>query len=231
MYGMYGGFDSTYLLVLAAMLLGLWAQSRVQRTYAKYAAIPTQRGEMANTLVDDLLRRNGNQVVTVRRVAGQLTDHYDPRDESLSLSDGVYHSSSIAAIGIAAHEAGHAMQKLTGYRLMALRSALVPAANIGSQAAVPLFIAGLIFAWRPLMTLGIFAFALAVLFSLVTLPVELDASRRAMTMLRDGGYLTGDELAGVRKVLNAAAMTYVAAAVGSLANLLRLVLIARRRDD
>lgn len=231
MYGMYYGFDSTYLLVLAAMLLGLWAQTRVQRTYAKYAEIPTQRGQAAHALVNDLLRRNGNDVVVVQRVAGQLTDHYDPRDESLSLSEGVYGSSSIAAVGIAAHEAGHAMQKLTGYPLLALRSALVPAASIGSQAAVPLFIAGLIFSWRPLMTLGILAFALAVLFSLITLPVELDASRRAVRMLQDGGYMTGDELSGVRKVLSAAAMTYVAAAIGSLANLLRLVLIARRRDD
>lgn len=223
-------FDWTYLIIIPGLLLGLWAQSQVNGAYHKYSRVGTRLGAPASQVVQDLLRRNGNSVVTVQPTRGQLTDHYDPSSETLRLSEGVYNSGSVAALGIAAHEAGHAMQKLEHYAPLNLRTALVPVVNIGSSAAVPLFFAGLLFSWQPLVTLGIFAFSLSVIFSLITLPVEFDASRRAVRMLQDGGYVTGDELTGVQKVLRAAALTYVAAAVSSLLNLLRLVLIARDRD-
>ena len=190
----------------------------------------TRLGRPASEVVHDLLRRNGNSVVTVQRTSGQLTDHYDPASETLRLSEGVYGSGSIAALGIAAHEAGHAMQKLEHYAPLKMRTALVPVVNIGSSAAIPLFFMGILFSWKPLVTIGILAFSLSVLFSLITLPVEFDASRRAVRMLQAGGYVTGEELTGVQKVLRAAALTYVAAAVSSLLNLLRLLIIARDRD-
>lgn len=223
-------FDWTYILIIPGLLLGLWAQSQVSSAYNKYSRYGTRLGRPASEVVAELLRRNGNTVVSVQRTSGQLTDHYDPSTETLRLSEGVYGSGSIAALGIAAHEAGHAMQKHEHYAMLKLRTALVPVVNIGSSAAVPLFMMGLIFSWKPLVTIGILAFSLSVLFSLVTLPVEFDASRRAVRMLQDGGYVTGEELTGVQKVLRAAALTYVAAAVSSLLNLLRLLIIARDRD-
>lgn len=223
-------FDWTYILIIPGLLLGLWAQSQVSSAYNKYSRYGTRLGRPASEVVAELLRRNGNTVVSVQRTSGQLTDHYDPSTETLRLSEGVYGSGSIAALGIAAHEAGHAMQKHEHYAMLKLRTALVPVVNIGSSAAIPLFMMGLIFSWKPLVSLGILAFSLSVLFSLVTLPVEFDASRRAVRMLQDGGYVTGEELTGVQKVLRAAALTYVAAAVSSLLNLLRLLIIARDRD-
>ena len=223
-------FDWTYILIIPGLLLGLWAQSQVSSAYNMYSRYGTRLGRPASEVVAELLRRNGNTVVSVQRTSGQLTDHYDPSTETLRLSEGVYGSGSIAALGIAAHEAGHAMQKHEHYAMLKLRTALVPVVNIGSSAAIPLFMMGLIFSWKPLVTIGILAFSLSVLFSLVTLPVEFDASRRAVRMLQDGGYVTGEELTGVQKVLRAAALTYVAAAVSSLLNLLRLLIIARDRD-
>ena len=223
-------FDWTYIIIIPGLLLGLWAQSQVHGAYEKYARVGTRQGRPACEVVSDLLRRNGNQVVSVQRTSGQLTDHYDPSTETLRLSEGVYVSNSIAALGIAAHEAGHAMQKMEHYAPLKLRTALVPVVNIGSSAAIPLFIMGLLFSWKPLVTVGILAFSLSVIFSLITLPVEFDASRRAVRMLQSGGYVTADELTGVQKVLRAAALTYVAAAVSSLLNLLRLLIIARDRD-
>lgn len=224
-------FDWTYILIIPGLLLGLWAQSRINSAYQRYSRQGTRLGRPACDVVDDLLRRNGNYAVSVSATRGELTDHYDPRTETLRLSEGVYNSSSIAALGIAAHEAGHAMQKHEEYAPLKMRTAIVPVVNIGSQLATPLFIAGLVFSWEPLLTLGIVAFSLSVLFSLITLPVEFDASRRAVRMLQDGGYVTGEELTGVQKVLNAAALTYVAAAVTSLLSLIRLLLIARNRRD
>ena len=223
-------FDWTYILIIPGLLLGLWAQSQVSSAYNKYSRYGTRLGSPASEVVAELLRRNGNTAVSVQRTSGQLTDHYDPSTETLRLSEGVYGSGSIAALGIAAHEAGHAMQKHEHYAMLKLRTALVPVVNIGSSAAIPLFMMGLIFSWKPLVSLGILAFSLSVLFSLVTLPVEFDASRRAVRMLQDGGYVTGEELTGVQKVLRADALTYVAAAVSSLLNLLRLLIIARDRD-
>ena len=224
-------YDWTYLLIIPGLILGLWAQHRVKSAYAEYSRISTRLGRSAASVVDDLLRRNGNNKVRIGRVSGELTDHYNPADETLKLSDGVYASSSIAALGIAAHEAGHAMQKHENYAPLRLRTAIVPAVNICSGLSTPLFFLGLLMSWEPLLTLGIILFAASTVFALVTLPVEFNASNRAVAMLTEGGYVSREEERGVRKVLNAAALTYVAAAVTSLLSLLRLVMIANRRRD
>lgn len=224
-------YDWTYLLIIPGLILGIWAQSKVKSTYAEYSRIPTRLGRSAAAVVDDLLRRNGNNKVRIGRVSGELTDHYNPGNETLNLSDGVYASNSVAALGIAAHEAGHAMQKHDGYAPLKLRTAIVPAVNICSGLSTPLFFLGLLMSWEPLLTLGIILFAASTVFALVTLPVEFNASNRAVAMLTEGGYVNGEEERGVRKVLQAAALTYVASAVTSLLSLLRLVMIANRRRD
>ena len=224
-------YDWTYLLIIPGLILGLWAQFKVKNTYAEYSRIPTRLGRSAASVVDDLLRRNGNHKVRIGHVSGQLTDHYNPGNETLNLSDGVYASNSVAALGIAAHEAGHAMQKHEGYAPLTIRTMIVPAVNICSGLSTPLFFLGLLMSWEPLLTLGLLLFAASTVFALVTLPVEFNASNRAVAMLVDGGYVNGEEERGVRKVLNAAALTYVAAAVTSLLSLLRLVMIANRRRD
>lgn len=223
-------YDWTYLLIIPGLLLGLWAQHRVNGAYREYSRVSTRLGMPASQAVQELLRRNGNSAVRVGRISGELTDHYDPAKEVLNLSQGVYDSTSVAALGIAAHEAGHAMQKKEGYAPLKLRTAAVPVVNLGSSASTPLFMLGLIFSWQPLVYIGIALFSLSVLFALVTLPVEFDASRRAIRMLTEGGYVTEQERSGVKAVLSAAALTYVASAVTSLLSLLRLVLIARSRD-
>ena len=224
-------YDWTYLLIIPGLILGIWAQSKVKSTYAEYSRVSTRLGRSAATVVDDLLRRNGNNKVRIGRVSGELTDHYNPGNETLNLSDGVFASNSVAALGIAAHEAGHAMQKHDGYAPLKLRTAIVPAVNICSGLSTPLFFLGLIMSWEPLLTLGIILFAASTVFALVTLPVEFNASNRAVAMLTEGGYVNGEEERGVRKVLQAAALTYVASAVTSLLSLLRLVIIANRRRD
>ena len=224
-------FDWTYMLIIPGMLLGLWAQYKVKHAYSEYSRIPTRLGRSAASVVDDLLHRNGNHKVRIGRVQGELTDHYHPGNETLNLSDGVYGSNSIAALGIAAHEAGHAMQKHDGYAPLTLRTAIVPAVNVCSTLSTPLFFLGLLMSWEPLLTAGIILFAASTVFALVTLPVEFNASKRAVAMLVNGGYVNGEEERGVREVLNAAALTYVAAAVTSLLSLLRLVMIANRRRD
>lgn len=223
-------FDWTYLLIIPGLLLGMWAQHKVNSAYQQYTRVGTRLGRPASDVVAELLRRNGNHAVRIGRVSGQMTDHYDPGKELLNLSDGVYNSASVAALGIAAHEAGHAMQKMEGYAPLKLRTAAVPIVNIGSTASTPLFILGLIMSWQPLVYIGIALFSLSVLFSLITLPVEFDASNRAIRMLTEGGYVTESERSGVKAVLNAAALTYVASAVTSLLSLLRLLIIARSRD-
>lgn len=223
-------FDWTMILVVPGLLLGLWAQYRVKAAYRKYAQVSTRRGETGAQVARDLLARSGNGNVAVTSISGDLTDHFDPRGNTLSLSTGVYGSASIAAIGIAAHECGHAMQHGGGYGLLKLRSAIVPVVNVGSNLYFPIFLAGMIFSWQPLMTVGILCFAGTLLFSLITLPVEFNASSRAMAVLEEGGYVDQEEMRGVKAVLNAAALTYVAAAISSLLQLVRLLLISRRRD-
>ena len=225
-------FDWTMILVIPGLLLGLWAQLRVKSAFSKYSEVYSRRGVRAEDVSRDLLSRSGNHNVTITGVAGSLTDHYDPSSNTLRLSQDVMGNPSIAAIGVAAHECGHAMQQHDGYLPLKLRTAIVPVVNIGSNLYFPIFMAGILFSWEPLINVGILCFTLSLIFSLVTLPVEFNASNRAIAMLRQGGYLAEDELDGARKVLNAAAMTYVAATVSSALQLLRLLLIARsHRDD
>lgn len=225
-------FDWTYLLMLPGLILGLYAQSKVKRNYEKYSRVFARLGIPASEMVQRLLRSNGITDVGVMRVGGDLTDHYDPRDNTLSLSDGVYDSASIAAYGIAAHEAGHAMQKAQNDGFLALRSAVVPVVNIGSALSWPLFLIGLIFSYDKLCVAGIILFSAVLLFALITLPVEFGASRRAKEMLLSGGFLSQDEMTGVSAVLDAAALTYVASFVTALLQMLRLIMIlnSRRRD-
>lgn len=224
-------WDWTMILVIPGLLLGLWAQFKVKSAFSKYSKVNTRVGQSAETVARELLNKGNCGNVSIREVSGSLTDHYDPRSNTLSLSDSVYGSGSVAAIGVAAHECGHAMQEHEGYAPLKLRSAIVPIVNIGSNLYFPIFLLGLLFSWQPLIYVGIICFSLTLVFSLVTLPVEFNASKRAMAVLADGGYLTGEELDGVRAVLNAAAMTYVAAAISSLLQLLRLLLISRNRRD
>ena len=226
---MYYYYDWTMLLLIPGLILGLWAQSRVKSAYSKYSKVFTQRGMRAEDVARMMLNSEGAGNVTITSVQGELTDHFDPRTDTLRLSQGVYGSSSVAAVGVAAHEAGHTLQKQEGYALLSLRTVMVPTVNIGSRLAWPIFVLGIIASWRPLMYAGIALFALAVLLSLITLPVEFDASRRAKLMLANSGYFTQEEMQGVSKVLNAAALTYVASFLSALLSLLRLVMLAQRR--
>jgi Zn-dependent membrane protease YugP len=230
----YYGFDMTYLvLVVPAILLGLWAQMRVKSTYARYSQIRASRGITADQVARLILDENGLRDVPVQRVAGSLTDHYDPRTRVVRLSDSVYGSGSIAAIGVAAHEVGHAVQHATHYAPMKLRTAIIPVTNIGSTLSIPLILIGLIFNSQSLALAGVALFSLVAVFQLVTLPVEFNASRRALVTLEARDILSQEELAGARSVLTAAALTYVAALIQSLAQLLRLLILVggnRRRD-
>lgn len=233
-YRGYGyGFDLTYLLVIAGALLCMIASARVQSTYKKYSQIRSTSGMTGAEVAEEILRRNNLSDVSVCHVPGNLTDHYDPRTRTVNLSDATYGSQSVAAIGVAAHECGHVMQHHTGYLPLNIRSALVPVANIGSKLGLPIVFIGLIFSLTPLARIGIWVFSIAVAFQIVTLPVEFNASNRAMAMLGEYGILAQDELPYSRKVLSAAALTYVAAAASSILQLLRLIMIVgggRRRD-
>lgn len=237
-YGMgYGyGLDPTILLVLIGVLLSLWAQGRVNSTFNKYSKVRSRTGMTGAEAARRLLNSQGIYDVTVRPVSGSLTDHYDPRTKVVNLSESVYNATSVAAIGVAAHECGHAMQHNEGYGPLKFRSALVPVANFGSQISWPLILIGVIFGGlgSPLVQIGILMFTLAVLFQLVTLPVEFNASNRAVKLLDSQGILAGDEVKGTRKVLSAAALTYVAAAATSILQLLRLIILfggRNRRDN
>jgi Predicted Zn-dependent protease len=225
-------FDWTYLFAIPGLLLGLYAQWKVKSTYQEMSAVPSRCGQTAAQVAQAILQKNGNTSVAIDHVQGSLTDHYDPRNETISLSEDIYSSSSLAALGIAAHEAGHAMQKFEGYGPMKMRTAILPVVQIGSKAYFPMFLAGMIFSFEPLMTLGIICFGLALLFSLITLPVEFDASRRGVQMLLSGGFIATDEEPKVKAVLHAAALTYVAAAISSALQVVRLIVISnsRRRD-
>ena len=230
--GYYYGFDMTYLvLVVPALLIALIAQIQVKSAFSRYAGVRCTSGLTGAQAAQRILQANGITDVRIEHISGKLTDHFDPQAKVIRLSDEVYGVASIAAVGVAAHEAGHAMQKLENYAPLNLRSAIVPAVNISSSLSTPMFILGLIFAWQPLVYIGIGLFAASTVFALVTLPVEFDASKRAIQMLSEGGYISGaEEERNVRKVLSAAALTYVAAAVTSLLSLLRLILIAKRND-
>ena len=225
-----GGFDIYVLiLVLPAMLLGMWAQSKVSSTFNKYSQFPNAKGYTGRDVARQILDDNGLQNVPIEHIAGNLTDHYDPRGRVVRLSDSVYGSTSIAAAGVAAHEIGHAIQHATGYSPMKLRSAIIPITNIGSTAAIPLIILGFAIGMSGLITLGIWLYATVAFFQLVTLPVEFNASSRALKTLERRGMLDASEIAGAKQVLSAAAMTYVAALASTLATLLRFVLLSRGR--
>ena len=232
-YGFYGFyFDPTYWLVLIGALLCLYAQARVSSAYSKYSKVRSRSGLTGAQAAQRILDLSGIYDVRIERIGGSLTDHYDPANKVLRLSDSVYGSSSIAAIGVAAHECGHAVQHQQGYAPLKIRSALVPAANIGSKAGIPIIILGALLGMNQvLIQIGIWVFALAVLFQVVTLPVEFNASGRALAMLGDYGMMAQDEVGGCRKVLKAAALTYVAAAASAILQLLRLVLLFGRRND
>ncbi len=223
-------FDPTMILALLGLVLTMIASAGVNSTFAKYNKVRCMRGMTGAEAAQQVLHAAGIFDVQIRHVRGNLTDHYDPRNKTLNLSDSTFSSNSVAAVCVAAHECGHAVQDQKKYGPLVLRSTLVPLANFGSQLSWPVFIAGLIFSLQPLVMAGIILFSLAVLFQLVTLPVEFNASSRALRILEDTGMLGSQEMTGAKKVLRAAAMTYVAALASSLLQLLRLILLARRND-
>lgn len=236
----YYGFDWTYVyLVLPCLILSLWASARVNSTFKRYSRQFSSRGITGADAAQRVLRANGIGNVRIERIGGNLTDHYDPTTNVIRLSDDVYGSTSTAAIGVACHEAGHAVQYAQGYAPIKLRAAIIPVTNFGSKLAMPLILLGILFSSLGntsdlFINLGIACFGLSVLFQLVTLPVEFNASHRALAAIEQNGILTDDELAGARKTLSAAAMTYVAATAAALAQLLRLLVLFgnnRRRND
>ena len=235
----YYGFDPTYILVIIGIVITMWAQAKMKTTFAKYSRVPSRTGMTGQEVARRILMANGIFDVSVEPVAGQLTDHYDPRSKVVKLSEVIYNSTSVAAIGVAAHECGHAIQDNQEYLPLRLRSAIVPVANIGSTLSWPMILIGVLLAnagsytGYSLISIGILLFSLAVLFQVVTLPVEFDASRRALQQLNVTGILPSDEEKQARSVLTAAALTYVAAAAASMLQLLRLVILFggnRRRD-
>ncbi|MCD8103582.1 MAG: zinc metallopeptidase [Lachnospiraceae bacterium] len=229
-YGYYM-FDWTYLLVIVGLVLSLAASAHVKSTFRQYNQVRSMRNLTGAMAAQKVLQSAGIYDVAIERVSGELTDHYDPRTKTLRLSNSTYASNSVAAVCVAAHECGHAVQDQVGYAPLGIRSSLVPAANIGSSLGWPIFFFGWIFSFQPLITAGIVLFTLAVLFQLVTLPVEFNASSRAMRILEDTHLLGDQELASGRRVLRAAALTYVASLAASVLQLLRLVILSggRRR--
>ena len=228
-------FDYTYwLIILPAFIITMLAQANVSSTFNRYQRMTNRRGYTGSMAAQMVLRAHGVTGVRVERVSGKLTDHYDPRTNVIRLSDAVYNSTSVAAVGVAAHEAGHAVQYAMDYGPIRLRSAIIPVCNFGSQAGILLLVIGLIFNSEMLFGLGVVFFSLMLFFQLITLPVEFNASARAMETLRSTDMLEGEELSGARKVLTAAALTYVAALLVSMAQLLRYLLLFagnnRRRD-
>ena len=232
-YGFYG-FDMYYLvLVIPCVILAFWAQAKVKSTFGRYEQVLNVRGISGAQAAEAVLRQNGVTGVRIEWVAGKLNDHFDPRTNTIRLSSAVYSSTSVASVGVAAHEAGHAVQYAVGYFPIRLRAAIIPVTQFGSAAAFPLIILGLFMNSGIMIDIGILAFGLSTVFQLVTLPVEINASRRALAAIEEGGLLMPDEYPMAKKTLTAAAMTYVAALAVSLAQLLRLVLLfgGRGRDD
>lgn len=228
-YGFY--YDRTYILLIIGALISLIASAKLKSTFAKYKNIPSACGLTGAQAALHILRAAGITDVQVRSVSGSLTDHYDPRNKTVNLSRDVYNKTSLAALGVAAHECGHAIQHAVQYKPLEIRGAIVPLVNLGSTLSWPIFFLGLVMSIEPLITAGILLFSLAVLFQLVTLPVEINASARALEMLENTGILGHEENRGARKVLTAAALTYVAALLSSILQLLRLILLSGRRDD
>lgn len=223
-------FDPTYILLIPALILALYAQSKVSSTFAKYSRVAARSYKTGADVARELLDQAGLHDVPVERIGGHLSDHYDPRQRVMRLSPEVYGGHSIAALAVAAHETGHAIQHAANYVPLNIRNGLFPVASLGSQLAFPLFFIGFIFASPTLMDVGVWFFLAALAFQVVTLPVEFDASRRAIRLLDAGGYLTREEVPGARAVLSAAALTYVAAVAVSLMHLLRLLILRNARD-
>lgn len=231
MYYPYMYFDPTYALVIFAFLLSLFASFGVQSVFSKYSGVRNQRGMTGKDAARQILDRNGLHNVNIEHVAGNLTDHYDPKANVIRLSDNTYNSDSVAAVGVAAHEAGHAVQHAKGYKPIKIRNSIVPIANIGSRLSFPLFLLGLIMGLEQLAFAGIILFSTVLLFQVVTLPVEFNASRRALSVLDSTGMLSELETKQAGKVLKAAALTYVAAVASTALQLLRLLIIFNRRRD
>ena len=233
MFGYYYGIDWTYIVfVVPCILLALWAQHNVNATFTKYSSVYSRRHISGAQAADMVLRQNGIHNVRIEEISGRLTDHFEPGANVIRLSSSVYHSTSVASIGVACHEAGHAVQYAKGYAPMKLRAAIIPLTNAGSALSFPLLLAGLILNFQGLVLSGIALFGLSTVFQLVTLPVEINASQRALTAIEAGGLLYDDEYPLAKKTLTAAALTYVAALAVSLGQLLRLLfLFGGRRDD
>ncbi|MGN1168105.1 MAG: zinc metallopeptidase [Lachnospiraceae bacterium] len=233
-YPMYFGFDPTYLLVVIGVIICMIASAKMNSTFNRYSRVRNHSGITGREAAERILYNAGIRDVRVEHVSGNLTDHYDPKNKILRLSDATYNSSSVAALGVAAHECGHAIQHATSYAPLTLRSAFVPIANFGSTIAWPLIILGLIMNSNMsslLLNLGILGFSFAVLFQIITLPVEFNASRRALKILGSSGMLYEDEVRSTRKVLSAAALTYVAGAASAILQLLRILLLTSNRRD
>lgn len=220
-------WDSTYILVLIGAIISMIASGNVSSTFGKFSGVTNRRGLRAQDAAELILRGAGIHDVRIERIRGNLTDHYSPSERVLRLSDSVYGSASVAAIGVAAHECGHAIQHSVGYAPLKLRSASVPIANIGSKLSWPLILLGLVLGNIGLARAGVFLFTFVVLFQLITLPVEFNASSRALAVLEESNMLSGSELQGAEKVLKAAALTYVAALFSSMLQLLRLVMLTQ----
>ncbi|MBR0443403.1 MAG: zinc metallopeptidase [Clostridia bacterium] len=227
-FGYFWG-DWTILIVIPALIFTVWAQMLVQSAYNKYSRVRNSHGMTGADAARRILDANGLYDVKIEQIPGEMTDHYDPRDRVIRLSAGTHSVATVAAVGIAAHEAGHAVQHATSYGALRLRNAVLPVCRIGSAAAMPLFLIGLFLAADALMMVGILAYSVVTLFQLITLPVEFNASRRAMAALETSGFLPAEETDGSRRVLRAAAMTYVAALATSLLTLLRLLVLASGR--
>lgn len=226
-------FDSTYFLVLIGAVISMLASAKVKSTYAKYGKVASRSGLTGTDAARRILDNAGLRYVRIERISGDLTDHYSPKEQVLRLSDSTYNSRSIAAIGVAAHECGHAIQHAEHYAPLSIRNAIVPAVNLGSKLSWPMILLGLLFGVTGLLDLGIIFFSLSLIFQIITLPVEFNASSRALKILEQSEMLYGEEISGAKKVLSAAAMTYVAAVIASLLSLLRLIILfgGRRRND
>lgn len=220
-----------WILIIPTMLFALWAQSKVSGTFNKYSQVRSGRGLSAAQICRQILDSNGLYHIRIEHISGNLTDHFDPTSNVVRLSDSVYNSCSVASIGVAAHEVGHAIQYAVGYAPIRIRAAIIPVTNFGSKLSMPMILLGFVFGWQPLVNLGIILFSLMTLFQLVTLPVELNASSRALRTLEGDNILYGEEVSQARKVLSAAALTYVAALLTSAAQLLRLILLYGRRNN
>ena len=224
-------YYATGVIMIPVLLFSFYCQIKVKRAFRRYSSVHAMRGMTGAQAAARLLQLNGITDVQIRQIGGTLTDYYDPKNKEICLSGDVYNATSVAAIGVACHEAGHACQHAQGYAPLKIRNAAIPATRIGSSLGIPLVLLGMVFTWRPLIMVGIVLYALVALFQLLTLPVEFNASRRALQTIESNQFLTEQEYRGAKKVLTAAALTYVAALASALATLLRLLLLAGRSDD